>query len=261
MVSQPSGLILATGPTGSGKTTTLYSCLKSIDSLRKNILTVEDPIEYNLPFVKQTQINEKAGYTFDVAIQAFLRQDPDVMLVGEIRDTDTAKLALRASNTGHLVLSTLHTNDAVGAIARLHDLGIQNYLLSSSLLAIISQRLVRKLCPHCKIKVENQDELINKYKIPDDIIKSAKKVTNYKANHQGCTKCTNIGYSSRDVIFEILKIDRTIENMILNSVSSLEILEYATSNGMQTIREDAFIKVLNGTIDFEEIDRVLLEKI
>ena len=152
--SKPYGVILVVGPTGSGKTTTLYSALRKINPLQKNVLTVEDPIEYRFSFVKQTQVNRKAGYMFDTALRSFMRQDPDVMLVGEIRDAETAELAIRASITGHLVLSTLHTNDAVGTIPRLTDLGIPSYLIGSGLLAVIAQRLIRKLCPYCKIAKE-----------------------------------------------------------------------------------------------------------
>ncbi len=255
ILSQSNGLILITGPTGSGKTTTLYSMLKEIDSLSKNILTVEDPIEYQIPFIKQTQINTKQGYTFDVAIKAFMRQDPDIILVGEIRDEQTAQLALRASITGHLVLSTLHTNDSVGAIARLSDLNIPNYLIGSSTIAIIAQRLVRKLCEHCKVKVENQKEEMKRYEVPQNIIDNYKDITIYQA--KGCDKCSDIGYISREIILEILTIDKHIEDMIVKSKSSLEILKYAKTKGMVNMQEDGFCKVLEGITSFSEIQRVV----
>ena len=254
---QPNGLVLLTGPTGSGKTTTLYSVLKEIDSLRKNVLTVEDPIEYQLPFIKQTQIDIEAGYKFDVAIRAFLRQDPDVILVGEIRDEQTATQAIRASMTGHLVLSTLHTNDSVGALARILDLGIKEYLVGSATLAIIAQRLVRKLCKYCKVKVNNPEQEIKKWRVNEELLEGVKDVTIYEA--KGCSKCSNTGYHSREVIVEILQIDKYLEDMITSSQNSLDILNYAKSKGMLTMLDDAHLKVLTGTTTFQEIDRVLLD--
>ncbi|RLA77822.1 MAG: type II secretion system protein E [Epsilonproteobacteria bacterium] len=256
LFSQPTGLVLVTGPTGSGKTTTLYSSLKEVDSLGKNIITVEDPIEYQIPFITQTQVNTKIGYTFDTAIRAFMRQDPDVILVGEIRDEETAQLALRASITGHLVLSTLHTNDAVSAISRLADLKIPEYLIGSATMAIVAQRLLRKLCTHCKVKVENQEEEIKKYNIPSYLLTEHKDFTIYKP--KGCEKCLDIGYSSREMIVEILVIDKHIEDMIVKSKSSLEILEYASSKGMRTMLHDGYSKVLDGKTSFEEIERMLV---
>ena len=256
LFSQPTGLVLVTGPTGSGKTTTLYSSLKEVDSLGKNIITVEDPIEYQIPFITQTQVNTKIGYTFDTAIRAFMRQDPDVILVGEIRDEETAQLALRASITGHLVLSTLHTNDAVSAISRLADLKIPEYLIGSATMAIVAQRLLRKLCTHCKVKVENQEEEIKKYNIPSYLLTEHKDFTIYKP--KGCKKCLDIGYSSREMIVEILVIDKHIEDMIVKSKSSLEILEYASSKGMRTMLHDGYSKVLDGKTSFEEIERMLV---
>ena len=258
LFSQPNGLILVAGPTGSGKTTTLYSSLKKVDSLHKNVITVEDPIEYQIPFIKQTQINTKAGYTFDTAIRAFMRQDPDVILVGEIRDEETARLALRASITGHLVLSTLHANDAVSSIARLSDLKIPEYLIGSATIAIIAQRLVRKLCNYCKIKAKNPQEEIQKYKVPSHLVKQHENIEIYK--HNGCEKCLNIGYSSREMIVEVLLIDKTIEDMIVKSKSSLEILQYAHAKGMVSMLDDGFSKVLQGSTSFEEISRMVLDR-
>ena len=258
LFSQPNGLILVTGPTGSGKTTTLYSSLKEIDSLAKNVLTVEDPIEYQIPFIKQTQINTKAGYTFQTALRAFMRQDPDVILVGEIRDEETASLALRASITGHLVLSTLHTNDAVSSISRLSDLKIPEYLIGSATIGIIAQRLVRKLCPHCKTPVKDTQKLLQKFKVPNRIIQEVSTITIFEA--QGCEKCFDTGYASREIIIEILQIDKTIEDMIVKSKSSLEILEYAYSKGMRSMLNDGFLKVLKGSSSFEEIERMVLDR-
>jgi len=256
LFTQPNGLILVTGPTGSGKTTTLYASLQEIDSLSRNILTVEDPIEYQIPFIKQTQINTKAGYTFDSAIRAFMRQDPDVILVGEIRDEETAQLALRASITGHLVLSTLHTNDAVGAISRLSDLNIPEYLIGSATLGIIAQRLIRKLCPHCKIKVSNPIEELQKWQVSKSLTQQYPNFSIYEP--KGCSKCSGIGYLSREMIIEILIVDKHIEDMIVKSKSSLDILEYAKTRGMVSMLEDGFSKVLEGTTSFKEINRVVL---
>ena len=258
LFKQPNGLILVTGPTGSGKTTTLYSALKEIDSLSKNILTVEDPIEYQLPFIKQTQVNIKAGYTFDNALRAFMRQDPDVILVGEIRDEETASLALRASITGHLVLSTLHTNDAVGAISRLTDLNIAPYLVGSATIALLAQRLVKKLCKHCKIPVVNPQEQFKKYAVSDKLINECENIQIYKAN--GCNKCKQSGYISRAMILEILQVDKQVEDMINKSRSSLDILSYAKSKGMQSMLDDGHTKVLEGITSFEEIQRVVLDR-
>ena len=258
LFKQPNGLILVTGPTGSGKTTTLYSALKEINSLSKNILTVEDPIEYQIPFVKQTQINIKSGYTFDIALRAFMRQDPDVILVGEIRDQETASLALRASITGHLVLSTLHTNDAVGAINRLVDLGIPNYLVGSATIAILAQRLVRKLCPHCKKEIQNRDEKLHIHKVSQRVQKEYENISIYEA--KGCEKCSFSGYNSRSMIIEILQVDKQIEDMITASKPSLEILTYARSKGMLSMLENGHAKVLEGITSFEEIERVVLDR-
>jgi len=258
LFKQPNGLILITGPTGSGKTTTLYSALKEIDSLSKNVLTVEDPIEYQIPFIKQTQINTQVGYNFITALRAFMRQDPDVILVGEIRDKETAEIASRASITGHLVLSTLHTNDAVGAIARLRDLDIPNYLIGSSTIAVIAQRLVRKLCTHCKSPIKDTQHQLKKYNVHKKILEAYKDITIYEA--KGCNKCKDSGYSSRTVILEILQVDKQIEEFITESKSSLEILKYAKSKGMIDMLDDGHIKVLEGITSFEEVSRVVVDR-
>ena len=218
--SKPYGIVLVTGPTGSGKTTTLYSALRNVNSLERNILTIEDPIEYKFAFIKQTQINEKAGYTFSRAIRHFMRQDPDVMLIGEIRDEETAELAVRASITGHMVFSTLHSNDAISTIPRLVDLGVKEYMIGSALLAVIAQRLVRKLCPHCKKeRVYTKKELKTVFgqsrildKIGDEGIKAYEPV--------GCKYCNNLGYLGREAIIEILEINSSIEELIVQKNST-----------------------------------------
>jgi len=258
LFKQPNGLILVTGPTGSGKTTTLYSALKEINSLNKNILTVEDPIEYQIPFIKQTQINIKAGYTFDKALRAFMRQDPDVILVGEVRDEETAELALRASITGHLVLSTLHTNDAVGAIGRLTNLGVPNYLIGSATIAILAQRLVRKLCKHCKVKILDQEATLKEHNVPKELTQDIASTQIHEV--KGCSKCGNSGYVGREMILEILQIDKKIEDMITSNASSLEILKYAKLKGMKSMLDDGYMKVLEGKTSFEEIERMVLDR-
>ncbi|MDO9267105.1 MAG: ATPase, T2SS/T4P/T4SS family [Sulfurimonas sp.] len=253
--SKPYGIILIVGPTGSGKTTTLYSALRKIDSLKKNVLTIEDPIEYKFSFIKQTQLNEKAGYNFQSAIRAFMRQDPDVMLVGEIRDHDTAELAVRASITGHLVLSTLHTNDAVGTIPRLSDLGIEPYLIGSGLLAVIAQRLVRKLCDKCKVVKETTKEELLTLGFSERILEVHPEFTLYDA--LGCEHCRGTGYRGREAIIEILEIDEDIEDLITKRASTQEILLLAHQKGMYSIKEDGQIKVLEGVTTIQEINRVV----
>jgi type IV pilus assembly protein PilB len=253
--AKPYGIILIVGPTGSGKTTTLYSALRKIDSLKKNVMTIEDPIEYKFSFIRQTQLNVKAGYTFDAAIRAFMRQDPDVMLVGEIRDEETAELAVRASITGHLVLSTLHTNDAVGTIPRLADLKIPPYLIGSGLLAIIAQRLVRKLCIHCKEEVKLSKEELIKEGVDTTLLDQFPDYKIYKA--VGCEHCRHTGYNGRVAIVEIFEIDQIIESMITSGASSHELLEKAIQNGMVTLKNDGYEKVLTGITTLEEITRVV----
>ena len=253
--SKPYGIVLIVGPTGSGKTTTLYSALRKVNSLEKNVVTIEDPIEYKFTFIKQTQLHEKSGYTFDVAIRAFMRQDPDVMLVGEIRDQQTAELAVRASITGHLVLSTMHTNDAIGAIPRLIDLNIPPYLIASGLLGVIAQRLVRKLCNYCKKEVQMSEQELQDAGIPQGIIE---KYPNYTiCEPVGCEYCKKTGYSGREAVVEILDVDKEIESLITQEVSSLELLKVAKSKGMHTLKEDGYIKVLRGITSFAEVNRVI----
>lgn len=254
--SKPYGVILVVGPTGSGKTTTLYSALRKINPLQKNVLTVEDPIEYRFSFIKQTQVNRKAGYLFDTALRSFMRQDPDVMLVGEIRDAETAELAVRASITGHLVLSTLHTNDAIGTIPRLSDLGIPSYLIGSGLLAIIAQRLVRKLCPFCKLSRALSLDEIQHRRINHKILETYP--TDHVYEPKGCHHCQNTGYIGRMAIIEILEVDDELESLIADNATTHALLHAARSNGMLSMRDDGHIKVLQGLSTFEEIDRVVL---
>ncbi len=246
-ISSPYGIILATGPTGSGKTTTLYALLRRINSMEKNILTIEDPVEFKIPLIHQVNVNEKANLTFSSAIRSFLRQDPDVMLVGEIRDEETATLAIRAALTGHLVLSTLHTNDAVSAISRLKDLGINDFLLSSSLTAVIAQRLVRKLCPYCKREVK-PDQATKEYISSDDIDRVYE--------HVGCEACNNTGYLGRVAAAEIFMVDDEAKDMIAEGLSVSSIKKYLLDHGLKLMKESAIELIKNGITDVQEVQRV-----
>jgi type IV pilus assembly protein PilB len=257
LFSKPQGIILVTGPTGSGKSTTLYAALRNINALKRNILTAEDPIEYKFPFIKQTQINEKSGYTFARAIRHFLRQDPDVILIGEIRDEETAEMAMKASITGHLVLSTLHTNDSVSAIPRLIDMKIKDYLVASGVSAITAQRLVRKVCIFCKEDHEIPANELERYGFSKEMLKKfdiGETITIAKG--KGCEHCKNTGYLGRTVIAELLIIDEDISDLIVKGATPLLIVKKAKEKGMRTLKEDGFLKVLKGITTPEEIKRV-----
>ncbi len=258
IITKPYGMVLVTGPTGSGKTTTLYATLRRINFLKKNILTVEDPVEYKFPFIKQTQVNEKAGYTFATAIRHFLRQDPDVILVGEIRDEETAEMAVRAAITGHLVLSTLHTNDAVSTIPRLIDLKVKEYMVASGVLAISAQRLIRKICPFCKytLKVSRKElerygftqEMLDRFKVGEEIEIS---------RGRGCEHCKGTGYLGRVAVVELLKLDEEIGDMVVRGYPPLAISQRAREKGMRLLKEDGLLKVLRGITTPEEVRRVV----
>jgi len=243
------GIVLITGPTGSGKTTTLYSCLRDIDLLERNVITVEDPVEYRLNFVRQTEVNEKAGYTFASSARSFMRQDPDVMLLGEIRDSETAQMAVRASITGHLVLSTLHTNDAVTSIPRLLDLGMDKLLLSSSLLAVVAQRLARKICMHCK-------EAYTVSAVEKALFKRAALDVTTAYRGAGCQRCGGSGYAGRSLIAEVMIINSEIRELIYAGSSTSTIYQAALKGGMVPMMVDGLIKVANGQTTVHEIQRV-----
>ncbi|MCP4746468.1 MAG: Flp pilus assembly complex ATPase component [Desulfobacteraceae bacterium] len=248
MFKEPFGIILLTGPTGSGKSTTLYAGIRRLNLLDKNVLTVEDPIEYDIPLIRQTQVNVKAGYSFANAIRYFLRHDPDVMLVGEIRDKDTAATAVTASTTGHLVLSTLHSNSAIGAIPRLRDLGIRPFLIADSLIGIISQRLVRKICEVCKTTYDPQTwemEYLGNF----DILKLFRGT--------GCEACNGSGYMGRTLIYEILTVDKQLARLIDQDIETNSLLELAVTRGFEDIYKVALRKVMEGIISVEEMIRVL----
>ncbi|RPG43673.1 MAG: type II/IV secretion system protein [Gammaproteobacteria bacterium TMED112] len=244
-LSKNEGIILVTGPTGSGKTTSLYSGLREISDRSQNILTIEDPVEYALEGIGQTQVNTKTGLTFAKGLRAILRQDPDIVMVGEIRDKETAEIAIQASLTGHLVLSTVHTNSAVNAITRLRDMGIEPYLLSSSLIYVLSQRLVRKLCPHCKTQDDENNNLLKKYKM-----------SGYAYKPVGCQECENTGFKGRLSIGEYVTIDEKISEFIHNSASENEISEYVYANNKK-IFENGLQVVANGETSISELMRVI----
>jgi general secretion pathway protein E len=243
---RPDGIVLVTGPTGSGKTTTLYAALNRIHTEEKNIITVEDPIEYQLKGIGQIQVNPKIGLTFASGLRSILRQDPDVIMVGEIRDLETAEMAMQASLTGHLVLSTLHTNDAPSALVRLIDMGIEPFLVASSLTVVLAQRLVRTICPHCKVPYLPSDSEQSYFSAPPGNL--------YRG--AGCEKCNDKGYFGRTGIFELLVIDNEIRPMITDKVDSQSIKNYAISRGMKTLRQDGIEKVIDGVTTLEEVLRV-----
>ncbi|OGX45184.1 MAG: hypothetical protein A3G38_04750, partial [Omnitrophica WOR_2 bacterium RIFCSPLOWO2_12_FULL_51_8] len=228
-INSPYGLVFLTGPTGSGKTTTLYAILNETKSVTKNIITIEDPVEYKLEGVSQVQIKPEIGLTFAAALRSFLRQDPDVMLVGEVRDLETAQICIRAALTGHLVLSTLHTNDAPSAISRLIDIGIESYMLAPSLLLVVAQRLVRRLCPDCKEAYEPKGSEFENVRIKADLI--------YRS--RGCAKCNNIGYKGRECIAEVMAASEEIRELINQKASFQKIRDTARASGMQTLYESS----------------------
>lgn len=250
LVKKPNGIILVTGPTGSGKTTTLYACLAQINTPDLNILTVEDPIEYQLDGVGQMQVNPKINFTFASGLRAILRQDPDVVMVGEIRDSETAEIAIQASLTGHLVLSTLHTNDAPGAITRLLDMGIEPFLVSSSVLAILAQRLVRKLCPDCRESYQLTDTELRELGVNPLGIKSR---TAYRPGTSNCVRCGNGRYTGRIGIHELLLITDQVRTGILQKQDSSYIKNVALTQGFEPLRVDGALKVLQGLTSVEEV--------
>ncbi len=249
IIQRPYGIILVTGPTGSGKTTTLYATLNHIVTPEKNIMTIEDPVEYELKGIRQSQINIKAGLEFANALRSMLRQDPDVILVGEIRDTDTAGVAIQAALTGHVVFSTLHTNDAAGSLTRLVDMGIEPFLTSSSVAATIAQRLVRTICPRCKVPFAPPKEALQRIGLDPD-----KEYTFYRG--KGCKNCRESGYHGRTGIFEVLLVDDAIRELILKKASSEEIKKAAVKAGMKTLRDDGLLKVMEGKTSLDEVLRV-----
>lgn len=249
---KPYGIILVAGPTGSGKTTTLYSALKNVNLLQRNVLTVEDPVEYKLSFVKQTRVMEKAGYDFARAGRSFMRQDPDVMLIGEIRDEESSRMAVRASITGHLVLSTIHTNDAASTIPRLVDLNTDRFLLSSTLLAVVAQRLVRMVCGSCREEYTPEEEEIKLLGLERGDLEGG---TFYRG--RGCKHCSHTGYIGRVAIGEVLLVDDEIKEHIYSGASVYAINEAAKRAGMRSLKENGIKKAFEGVTTFEEVLRVV----
>jgi type II secretory ATPase GspE/PulE/Tfp pilus assembly ATPase PilB-like protein len=257
---KPNGIFLNTGPTGSGKTTTLYSILKILNNPEVKIISVEDPIEYQLDGILQTAVDDKNGYTFATALRALLRQNPDIMMIGEIRDEETANIAVQAALTGHSILSTLHTNNAAGSIQRLINMGVRSDDLATAVNALMAQRLVRKLCD-CKNDRPMTEE--EKKKV-ESILKNISEKSGIvipKVDHvyepKGCEKCNKIGYKGRTTISEVFVVDRDIEELIMQSASSTQLQEKAVENGMITMEQDGILKVLEGETIFDEVDRVV----
>jgi type IV pilus assembly protein PilB len=248
ILARPNGIILVTGPTGSGKTTTLYSALNEVSNMDVNTITLEDPIEYRLPLIRQSQVNVKAGMTFAAGLRSILRQDPDIVMVGEIRDAETAKIAVEAAMTGHLVLSTLHTNDAPGALPRLVDMGVEPFLVATAMGGIMAQRLVRRICANCKTSFE----------APESVLKSigmtGQKVALYKG--EGCRICSNSGYKGRLGNYEILTMNEEIRELTIQNASADKLRHAALANGMKTLRQDGMIKAQQGLTTVEEVFRV-----
>ncbi|MCA8952932.1 MAG: type II/IV secretion system protein, partial [Planctomycetes bacterium] len=248
------GIIFVTGPTGSGKTTTLYACLDAINAPDLNILTIEDPVEYNLDGISQVQVNTKKGLTFAAGLRSFLRQDPDVMMVGEVRDTETADIAIRAALTGHLVFSTVHTNDSASTITRLIDIGLEPYLVSSSLLLVIAQRLLRTICPNCSEPVkpdQKQLYLLEDLKLTADQFKDGRLLVG-----RGCDECFNSGFAGRTAIYEVMPIDTAIQEQVVNKATASEIKRGAIERGLSTLRMNGVAKLLAGLTTPDEVVRV-----
>ena len=252
MIRKSHGVIFVTGPTGSGKSTTLYACLARINSEEIKIITIEDPVEYQLRGVNQVQVQSKINFDFATGLRHLLRHDPDVMMIGEVRDSETAEIAIRAALTGHLVFSTLHTNDAAGAVTRLIDMNIEPFLVSSSMECMIAQRLVRLICPHCKEAISPNAETVQQ--ISREIGRTPKDVVIYEG--RGCEECKMTGYRGRTAIYEILLMTQPIREMVLNRATSQQIRQKAIAGGMRTLRQDGLEKVLSGMTTYSEVMRV-----
>jgi type IV pilus assembly protein PilB len=254
IIRRPTGAILATGPTGSGKSTTLYAAMTEISSPEINIITVEDPVEFRLAGVNQVQINARAGLTFAAALRSILRSDPDVVMVGEIRDSETAKISIEAALTGHLVLSTMHTNDAPGAISRLNEMGVEPFLTGSAVSAVLAQRLARKLCTHCCEMYSPSVEDMIKARVSPDVAAAADGVVFYRK--KGCPRCGQTGYKGRIGIFQLLVMSENLENLAASGANREELERAAISEGMRTLWDDGLAKVASGLTSIEELARV-----
>lgn len=254
LIRQPYGMILVTGPTGSGKTSTLYATLSRINSPENKIITLEDPVEYQLLGVNQIHVNPKIGLNFANGLRSIVRQDPDIILVGEIRDRETAQIAIQSALTGHLLFSTLHTNDAAGAITRLLDMGVENFLLSSTLLGILAQRLVRVICPHCKKETTPDPKMLQSMRLESSEIEG---VTFYGG--EGCDACHHTGFHGRIAIFEFIQVDDDIRQHIVNHATTAQIKQTALEKGIFTLRQDGWQKVKDGITTMSEVLRVTLD--
>jgi general secretion pathway protein E len=250
LINKNTGILLVTGPTGSGKTTTLYAALNRINSMEKNIITIEDPVEYELKGVGQIQVNPKTELTFARGLRSVLRHDPDIIMVGEIRDLETVEIAIQASLTGHLVFSTLHTNDATGALTRLVDMGVEPFLIASSLLAVLAQRLVRRICPDCKEPFHPEEATLEELGLPKDQV---------FYHGRGCEACMQSGYRGRSGIFELLVMDNDTRHLLTSGADSVKMKDMAVRNGMATLFEDGLLKVKTGLTTLNEVLRVTQE--
>jgi type IV pilus assembly protein PilB len=247
LIRSPYGIILVTGPTGSGKTTTLYAALDAVRSEEKNIMTLEDPVEYHLPLIRQSQINLKAQLTFATGLRSILRQDPDIIMVGEIRDAETAEIAVQAALTGHLVLSTLHTNNACGSLTRLMDMGAEPFLVASTVIGVLAQRLVRRICDSCKEPYQTMAQLSSHLNLDKD-------TKLFKG--KGCSECNNTGYRGRVALYELLVVDNNVRKMIIEKNTSEDIQKYLITKGFKTMRDDGLEKVRKGVTTLEEVLRI-----
>src|SRR5262249_52514683 len=256
LIARPTGALLVTGPTGAGKSTTLYAVLAETSRPEINVITVEDPVEYRLAGVNQVQINQRAGLTFATALRSILRSDPDVVMVGEIRDGETARISIEAALTGHFVLSTMHTNDAPGAVTRLNEMGVEPFVTGAAVSAVLAQRLARKLCPHCLEPYSvSVDELVS-YRVDPELANSLHGATFHRK--RGCPRCTNTGYRGRVGIFQYLKMNEELEHLTAKKASRDEIEEAARRNGMRELWDDGIDKVLAGLTSVEELARVVV---
>ena len=247
-ILNPYGMVLVTGPTGSGKTTTLYSALSRINTIEVNIMTAEDPVEYNIDGINQVLVRNEIGMTFAAALRAFLRQDPNIIMVGEIRDLETGSIAIKASLTGHLVLSTLHTNDAASTITRMMDMGIEPFNVASAVNLIVAQRLVRRICENCKVEHAYSEEELAPLHLDAE---EAADMTTYRG--EGCEQCGKLGYKGRQGLYEVMSMTPELRRMVLKSASTAELKEQAVKDGMLTLRMDGIVKLKRGVTTLEEI--------
>ena len=256
ILAEPNGIVLVTGPTGSGKTTTLYAAMTLLTTEQRKILSVEDPVEYNLEGINQIQVKPQIGLTFANALRSILRQDPDVIMIGEMRDRETAEIAVQSALTGHLVLSTLHTNDAVTSVSRMLDMGVEDYLINASLVAVVAQRLVRGICPHCRTEQAAPAELVRRWQLD----RWSSGATPMLARGEGCSHCEGTGYQGRTALAEVLRLSDDIRALIYRRAAAAELLAAARAEGMQTMLEMGLQRALAGETTLDEVLRVTREQ-